>query len=574
MYHLAMAKSKTKQSLLILAVAVLAALAGLAAYAYPRRVVPSIAGLVPSEGMIASIRIAGAGSVWRSCQRSAFGRRVRAGELFPISDLLKRNEDFREEWESLDTSFWPELLGRDFVATVYHEGEGIRAAVWSRVGFKTRLFSLFQRLRGRVCFWRARTIATRREGRLLVTTVLDKKDLTPRYSFSIIGDLGIATTGSAEEFWRNVERVAGGLRPPAEPLLPHCRAPRPDRAEGIFLIRTDAALRYADSLVASRRRDDVSGYWAPLRAAIGSSAQVQGGFTLGSRSEGEIFISARAGREFGRVAERNASTDPLTGPMTDGGILYAGGRCAPADVFSRLCRALSATEIEFQRAEGAVTFPAEHFTLSWLGADCSILFAQAPDGMVNAAVSCGVADRRLARERLERFSSLADKARLCVVSENGREAWGTDKLLKIKRERRGRVIYYRIPLEGALGHIYEPSAALCGDRFIVATSGSFLDELMKKRAISPRPWMTGASSSCVLRGSTAGRAAGQLRELLGLLAPFMRGEGEREWSRVVGEVLGICEWFSPVREAWVVRSGDGRTVRVRWSAEFADSGPQ
>jgi len=91
------------------------AAAGVVFLAYPRRQVPSMLRLVPREGLAVCVRARGLGQIWRRCARSEFGRMVARGEIFPLDELRAADEEFREEWEDLDTSQWPEIAGRELV---------------------------------------------------------------------------------------------------------------------------------------------------------------------------------------------------------------------------------------------------------------------------------------------------------------------------------------------------------------------------------------------------------------------------------------------------------------------------
>ena len=114
------------------------AAAGVVFLAYPRRQVPSMLRLVPREGLAVCVRARGLGQIWRRCARSEFGRMVARGEIFPLDELRAADEEFREEWEDLDTSQWPEIAGRDCVLVRYAGGAGTppRAALWARVDTK------------------------------------------------------------------------------------------------------------------------------------------------------------------------------------------------------------------------------------------------------------------------------------------------------------------------------------------------------------------------------------------------------------------------------------------------------
>jgi hypothetical protein len=194
-----MVKSKAKRILILLAaVAVCVAIAA-GIYIYPRRVVPSMFDLIPPERMVACLRVRELASIWQGCSGSTFVKNLRAGGIPLMDDNRLGSKRSKRMWKFLDNPYWPEALGRDCSLALYFDKDRgvVSGAVWGRVGFKARCFHLWELWRSRLPFCGGSRLAFRREGRLVVGTVMDRKRNAPGYSYALIGDLGIATVGSS-----------------------------------------------------------------------------------------------------------------------------------------------------------------------------------------------------------------------------------------------------------------------------------------------------------------------------------------------------------------------------------------
>ena len=582
-----MVKSNAKRILAaLLAVVVCAAIAA-GIYVYPRRAVPTMFNLVPVERMVACARVRGLASVWRGCAGSAFVKSVRAGSIFPINELRAGDERVTRAWERLDSPYWAEVFGRDCVLALYLDGNGgvLSGAVWSRIGFKTRCFHLWEHCRARLRFWRAKKLESRREGRLAVTTVMDLKRNTPRFSYTLIGDLAIATTGSGEAFWKRVDNLVAGRERGALTAIwkgAAAEGPRGERPGGDFFVDIQKLRDYVDTCVyalpsagAAEAQVLMRNLWEGARGAAEGWRCVQGTFDLqGNRLGTEVSILAReeqaAVKESGGASRRNPSADPLARLMQRRGLLYAGSRYNPHGLLRQFRLGSGAEAVEFVRREGTTVFPADHFSLSWLGDDCSLLLYQDENGMANAALSFLVNDRRLARERLGRFLNLADGARIRIVGRNGKQIARTKKPLDVQLKQRGGEPYCLVGTGDPIERLYKPTIALYGNRLLIATADSVLGELGGEKAHRPRGWMIPAQAHFMVRGNAAARAASSLTQILALIAPFVERKAEREMLTSARQMLGAVEWLAPVREGWATATRKGKEIRVRGRALFAD----
>jgi len=582
-----MVKSNAKRVLAaLLAVVVCAAIAA-GIYVYPRRAVPTMFNLVPLERMVACVRVRGLASVWRGCAGSAFVKSVRAGRIFPMDELRAGDERVTRVWKRLDSPYWPEVCGRDCAFALYLDGKGgaLSGAVWSRIGFKTRCFHLWEHCRARMRFWRAKELESRREGRLAVTTVMDLKRNTPRFSYTLIGDLAIATTGSGEAFWKRVDNlVAGRERSALTAVGKGAAAERPhgERPGGGFFVDIQELRDCLDTRVyalpsagAAEARAQMRNLWERARGAAGGWRCVRGTFDLeGNRLGTEVSILARedaaAVKESGGASRRDPSADPLARLMEHRGLLYAGSRYDPQGLLRQFRWGSGAEAVEFVRREGTTVFPADHFSLSWLGDDCSLLLYQDENGMANAALSFLVNDRRLARERLGRFLNCADGARIRLIGRKGKQIARTKKPLDVELKRRGGEPYCRVGTGDPIERLYKPTLALYGDRLLIATADSVLGELDGEKAPRPRGWMTPAQAHFMVRGSAAAHAASSLAQILAIIAPFVERKAEREMLTSARQMLGAVEWLAPVREGWATATREGSEIRVRGGALFAD----
>lgn len=578
-------KSNVKRAVLVILTIVCGAAAGLAIYSYPRRSVASIPSLVPADDMVACLRLRGLGPLWRACSRSAFARKVFGAEISPLREMAAESGDFREKWEDLDLSYVPLVLGSDCVAALYREGDTVRPAAWSRIGTRVRLFHAWRRIRAALLFWREPRTRSARVGKLTVTSVLERRTGAPRFSYTLIGDLGIATTGSGEKFWPILDRLAQGKggEGASAAYIPEPPPPESGNAGGFIFVRMQPLLESLVS-VTGRLAQGEPKRWAPLEEALRRAGAafkgwrgIEGVFSLGSRSGAKLVLSAEEGSVSPGAAggARDPRQDILAGFMNRGGIAYAGGRFDIRRFLGRLRDRCGAARVVFSRRDGPVIYPAEHFNLSWIGDDCSVLLLQDERGMVNAAISTSVRDRRVAAARLRKFLSLADGAKVRVQDSRGRRLLETREALDIESKSGsadgGRTgITYRLGLGWPLEQLFVPVVALRGDRLMIATSDFVLREQGGSGVQAPEMWEEPSGAQFVLRGRDAGRAATSMRHILLFMAPFMEEGSERERLLSVCRLLGMCEWLAPLEEGWAAAVRDGNTVCLQCGARFSD----
>ena len=546
------------------------AAAGVVFLAYPRRQVPSMLRLVPREGLAVCVRARGLGQIWRRCARSEFGRMVARGEIFPLDELRAADEEFREEWEDLDTSQWPEIAGRDCVLVLYAGGAGTppRAALWARVGFKARLLHLWERGRAAVCFWRAGRIQTRRVGTLTVNSVLDRKRGTVDASYVLAGDLGIATTGDGERFWERVAALAQGGGAPArgaEGVIAEVRAPGRGKAQGAFFADAAALRQLAGARIDKSGRVvcEEGGAFsarAAAREALAGWTTMSGSFTLGERTT----LEARIGRPGGGSA-KPLSADPLLPAAARGGILYAAGRWNPRDLLDRARRSWDGGEVRFEKKGGAATFPAAHFSMRWLGDDWSLLLYLDGRGMLHAAASAAVGDRTLARARLRRFLELADGAELFLADGRGGGWAPVSGALEVEEEKADRGLRWRLSPGAPLEYLYAPVVLLRDGRLVVATA-----DPPGLGAAVPLSANAGGTGRFLLRGGEMERAAASLRQILAIAGAFVEKEADRERIDGARRALGALAWLAPLREVRATASDEKGGTRLSVIAEIGD----
>ncbi|MCX6340432.1 MAG: hypothetical protein NTX71_11040 [Candidatus Aureabacteria bacterium] len=581
-----MVKSNAKRTLAALLAVVVCAVIAAGVYVFPRRAVPSMFDLVPAERMVACVRVRGLASVWRGCEGSSFVKNVREGGIYPMDEIRAGDERFTKVWERLDNPYWPEVLGRDCVLALYLDRGMLSGAVWSRIGFKTRCFHLWEHCRARLRFGREKKLESRREGMLGVTTVMDLKRKTPRFSYTLIGDLAVATTGSGGEFWKRIDSLMAGRERGALTLFGKGTAaerPHGERPGGGFFADLQELSDYLDTRADALPSAGAAEAWARmrdlrewLREIAGGWRRLRGTFYLeGNRLGTEVSILAReeaAVKELRGASRREAVADPLTRLMEHRGLLYAGSRYDPQGLLGQFRRRSGAEAIEFVRRGGTTVFPADHFSLSWLGNDCSLLLYQDENGMVHAAVSLLVSDRLLARERIGRFLNLAHGARIRLVGRDGRQMACTKKPLDVELKRHEGEPYCLVETGDPIERLYKPTLAMYGDRLLIATADSILGELDGEKAPSPQSWMAPAQAHFMVRGSAAARAAASLTQILSIVTPFVERQAEREMLARARQLLGAMEWLAPVREGWATAIREGNEIRVRGGAQFADVG--
>jgi hypothetical protein len=414
---------------------------------------------------------------------------------------------------------------------------------------------------------------------------MDLKRNTPRFSYTLIGDLAIATTGSGEAFWKRVDNLVAGRGRGALTVVGKGAAaegPHGERPGGDFFVDIQELRDFVDTRMyalpsagAGEARALMRNLWEHARGAAEGWRCVRGTFDLqGNRLGTEVSILAReeeaAVKESGGASRRNPSADPLARLMKRRGLLYAGSRYDPQGLLGQFRRRSGAEAIEFVRRRGTTVFPADHFSLSWLGNDCSLLLYQDENGMVHAAVSLLVSNRRLARERIGRFLNLAHGARIRLVGRDGRQMTRTKKPLDVELKRHGGEPYCLVGTGYSIECLYKPTLAMYGDRLLIATADSILGELDGEKAPSPQSWMAPAQAHFIVRGSAAARAAASLMQILSIVTPFVERQAEREMLTSARQLLGAVEWLAPVREGWATATCEGSEIRVRGGAQFAD----
>ncbi len=582
MYHVPMVKSKAKRVLtLLLLVAMCVAIAA-GVFIYPRRVVPSMSDIIPPEKMVACVRARELASIWGGCAGSAFVKNLRASGIPLMDDSRSGSKRSDRIWKLLDNPYWPEALGRDCALALYLDKErgGLSGAVWSRVGFKARCFQLWELGRARLPFGGGRKPVFRREGRLVVATVMDRKRNTPSYSYALIGDLGIATMGSGEGFWKRVDSLVAGGGRGTGPIVGGGvgeEKPRGGRPSGGFFVDLRQLSACLDSRPAGA--GEVLAALRDLRDWAGGTAgdwrSVRGVFELkGNQLGTDISIDTgdKASVKDGGAGLRNISTDPLARLMERRGLLYAGSRYDPNALLKQFRLRSNAKAVEFARRGGTSIFPVDHFSLSWLGDDCSLLIYQDENGMVNAAASLLVNDRRLARERIGRFINLARGAKLSLTGQNGKRMAHIKKPIDIELKRHGGEPYCLVGTGDPIERLYKTTLALYGDRLLIAATDSILGELDAAEAPRGRDWAAPAQANFVMRGDSFAHAATSLKQILAILAPFVGREGDRRAIEDIRRILDAMELLAPVREAWATAARGGEEIRVRGVVQFADIG--
>jgi hypothetical protein len=272
------------------------------------------------------------------------------------------------------------------------------------------------------------------------------------------------------------------------------------------------------------------------------------------------------------VRPRNLSADPLARLMEMRGLLYAGSRYEPKALLKQFRAKSDARTVEFVRRNETTSFPFDHFSLSWLGNDCSLLIYQGENGMVNAAVSLLVNDRQLARKRIGRFVNLARGARPSITGRNGKQMVRVKKPLEIELKRHGGEPYCIVWTGEPIERLYRTTLALYGDRLLIAATDSILGELDAATLPTSRDWAVPARANFVMRGDAFASAATSLKQILAVLSPFIGREGERRTIEDTRRILDVVELLAPVREAWAVATREEKEIRIRGGVQFADVG--
>ena len=566
-----------KSSVKLLAAAVpvvVAALAAALVYIYPRRMVADPFSVVPSRGMAFCARVKGLGELWRELSETTFAVRAREGDIHPIREMKERGDDFADEWVDADLDIVPIAFGDDVVAALYAgDGDGPRVAAWSRIGSRVRAFHLFERVRDTILFWREPVLEMKRVGGITVASYMDPRTRRPRASYLLVGDLGIATPGSGDEFWQEIDALLSeraGAAGAAKATLVDVPRPRPASASGAFEADAPRLERLFFSWM--KRRQGGEGLDARLSSLLARAGTIRGSFTLGKKTtivaemEGDVWKPGRR--------PDAAPPDPLRKLLGSGGFAYAevsldGRRLAGRAIEAGKSRS---AELVFAGKRRRSVFPAEHFSLDWVGDDFSLLLYAGEGGIVHAAVSAGVRDPATAAERLRRFAGLADGARLLLVDGRGNILTGTKRLdIGSCRPEGGEC--YRIGLDRGWARFIAPVCTLRGDRLYVSTSLTLIEKAFAAgppagRAAGERPPLT-----IVIRGSEAFDAAESMRRILAFAGLFLKRPEERERMARVLDILGYGEWLAPLRELEVTGSERGEKAVVNLEAEFADVSP-
>lgn len=580
MYHVPMVKSKAKRVLIpLLLVAACAAIAA-GCYIYPRRVIPAMSGIIPPERMVACIRVRELASIWRECSGSAFVKNLRASGI-PLMDEARPGHKRSERlWKFLDNPYWPEALGRDCALALYFDGDKgmLSGAVWSRVGFKARCFYLWELCRARLPFGGGSKPELRREGRLAVITVMDRKRNAPSYSYTLIGDLGIAAMGSGEGLWKRIDGLAAvGGRGAGPGMGGGVGGEKPygGRPSGGFFVDLRQLGDYLGSCPSGM--EGVLSALGNLREWTGVSAgdrsSVRGAFELkGNRLEtiASIAVGDKASIKKRRMRLRRPAADPLARLMGQRGLLYAGSRYDPQGLLEQIRAKSGAKAVEFARRGETSAFPIDHFSLSWIGDDFSLLIYQGESGMVNAAASLLVNDRRLARERIGRFVNLARGSRFDLIGPNGKRMAHVKKPIDIEVKRHGGEPYCLLGTGDPIERLYKTTLALYGDRLLIAATDSILAELDAAKTPQKGDWAAPAQANFVMRGGAFASAATSLKQILAIVAPFVGREGDRRTIEDARRMLDAIELLAPVREAWAVSASHGGDIRIRGAAQFVD----
>ncbi|MDD5555764.1 MAG: hypothetical protein PHN82_00775 [bacterium] len=572
-------KSNAKRALAAGAALAVVAAAGLCLYALPRRLVPSLPAAVPSDGLAACVRVRGLGPVWRRCVSSEFARRVLACGIFPLDEMAASDPKFRRRMENLDLSLAPHLLGEDCVLAIYAAG-GDRAALpaaWGRIGFRVRLAHAAARARDALSF--RRRSRRSRAGGLAVTAVLDRKTGEPRYSYALVGDLGIAAAGFDEAFWLATARAVAGGGETAAALLPPVAGAGAEGAAGSLHVRVGEVLRGGDLLLERlaagdpERFEAAAGIWRRARRAAAAAGTVDGTFTLAGHAGAELRVRPAEGARLPEGPPRDPGRDPLAGLMASGGVLYAGGAADLRAAVAGLRERGGAARVEFIGGSETAAYGADHFVLPWLGDDLSLVVYRDARGMVGAALSAAVRDRRLAAARIAKFMALADRARVVVRDAGGDRLAGTREPLRIRTSGAGADASYRVGFGWPFDQIYTVTVGLRGDRLIAATDGSpFAGE---RRGPPPgAAWAAPASGQAILRGSDAAGAAAALGGILTFVIPFMEEGRDRDALLGARRFLAALEWLEPLREGWAAVDAAGGEGRVRCGAALTDPPPR
>ncbi len=521
------------------------------------------------------------GKLFDSYSKSNFADTVRSGELYPNPELWADNGNFKKVLRRLDASYWPEILGRDCVVALYLDKNAQRArvAAWSRIGFKTRLFQLWQRISATIFFWRDSELEIRQDGKLSVTTVLDGKRRKARFSYVLVGDLGIVTVGSGEGLWRAINERLG--REGAELLLSEAVFKEANAGVGepggaVYIDippicgYLDRALR-PSTVKTKLGRSLLKSLHSLLPEMSERWKRLEGGFLLGGRSEAEFVIEENkkaTGNQID-VSVRNPSDDPLAGLMGNGGILYAGTRCDLRGVLLRLLRD-EGMSVEFIRPEETSRLEADHFSLSWLGDDLSLVLYQGETGVLNAAIAVSVRDLPLARERVERFLGLADGSRFILSDGKGKKLVRTKKALSVEKKSLDGKDCYTIHSDDFISRLYEPALSFKGERLIVATSEGLLRRISSKIEKPSGVWVRPAESHFFIKGRDTQLAAASTRQMLMLISPFIKKSAERLQLDTAIRLLGISDWLAPLRAAWATTDVRDGKVYLRIGADIDD----
>lgn len=225
------------------------------------------------------------------------------------------------------------------------------------------------------------------------------------------------------------------------------------------------------------------------------------------------------------------------------------------------------------RGDAAELLPAEDCSFSWLGEGCSLLLYADDAGLPRLAAAIPINDPRVARERLDRYATLANGAVVSVFDAGGNRLWSTESAIGITRRVESRVPRYRLDLEGRLGRLYAPVLVLHKGFLLIATGEDILNAIEASPGQGQPPERE-AGLLLMIRGAAAAGAGAAARDLLALAAPFIADTSARKTVERMQTGLGLCQWLAPLREGWVGGRREKDAVIIRCGAEFADIPPR
>jgi len=403
---------------------------------------------------------------------------------------------------------------------------------------------------------------------------MNRKLGTEDFSYTLLGDLGIATTGRGDGFWEGVAALADGdaaAGKSAGGLIAEVPAPGGGKARGALFADVGALRRHADARLRAIAKASpetarkFAAVWDPARAVIAGWETATASFTLGERTEAEVRIK----RSDGELV-KPLSAEPLEGLMAQRGILYAAGGWDPRGLLDRARRNWARGQVRFEGRKGVTVFPAEHFSLDWLGEEWGFLLYLDGRGMLNAASSFQVRNRKVARERVARFMKLADGTTIRFSDGRGGEWEPLEKPLDIQAVRGGKGLCYRIGPGAPLEYLYNPTLIVQNDRLVIASADPRKEASPGGGPPATEKRATPVTGKFILMGSAADRAASSLRQVLAVAGAFVGERRDRRWIEEARRALSALEWLAPLREARALVAAEKSTTRVSIAADIAD----